>query len=67
MIGMDSNHCRVVSESISGKRKVDDRTFASMDVLSERLERIKKLGGAFAGISFSPEIQKLQTRVMAVS
>ncbi len=67
MIGMDSNHCQVVSESITGKRKVDDNTFASIDVLSERLGRIKKFGSAFAGISFSPEVQKLQRRVMAVS
>ena len=67
MIGMDSNHCRVVSESISGKKKVDDHTFASIDVLSERLERIKRFGGAFAGISFSPEVQKLQKRAMVVS
>ena len=67
MIGMDSNHCRVVSESISGKRKVDELTFASIDVLCERLERIKKFDSAFAGISFSPEVQKLQSRAMAVS
>ncbi|MBN2591003.1 MAG: hypothetical protein JXA96_14145 [Sedimentisphaerales bacterium] len=67
MIGKDSNHCQVVSESITGKRNVDDYTFASIDVLSERLGRIKKFDGAFAGISFSPEVQKLQRRVMAMS
>ncbi len=67
MIGMDSNHCQVISESITGKRKVDYRTFASIDVLSEKLEHLKKFDSAFAGISFSPEVQKLQRRVMAVS
>ncbi len=67
MIGKDSNHCQVVSESITGKRNVDYRTFASIDVLSEKLERLKKFDGAFAGISFSPDVQKLQRRVIAVS
>lgn len=67
MIGMDSNHCQIVSESITGKRSVDYRTFASIDVLSEKLERVKKFDSAFSGISFSPEVQKLQHRVMAVS
>jgi hypothetical protein len=67
MIGMDSNHCRVVSESITGERKVDDCTLASIDVLSERLEHLKKFDSAFAGISFSPDVQKLQSRAMAVS
>jgi hypothetical protein len=67
MIGMDSNYCQIVSESITGQRKVDYRTFASIDVLSEKLERVKKFDGAFAGISFSPEVQKLQHRIVAVS
>ena len=67
MIGKDSNHCRIVSESITGKRKVDDHTFASIDALNEKLERIKKFESAFAGISFSPEVQKLQNKAMTVS
>ena len=32
MIRMDSNHCRIVTESITGKRKVDEHTFAAIDV-----------------------------------
>ena len=67
MIGMDSNHCRIVTESITGKRKVDEHTFAAIDVLFERLERVKKLDDAFAGISFSPEVEKLQSKAVAVS
>jgi len=67
MIGMDSNHCRVVSESITGKRDVDEQTFVSMGALYERLERLKKLDNVFAGISFSSDVEKLQTRAMAVS
>ena len=67
MIGMDSNHCRVVSESISGERKVDEQTFLSMGVLYERLEHLKKFDNSFEGICFSPEVERLQNSVMAVS
>ncbi len=67
MIGKDSNHCQVVSESIAGKRKVDDSTFVSIDVLGEKLERLKKFDSMFAGISFSPYVEKLQSRALAVS
>jgi len=44
MIGTDSNHCRIVTESLAGKRKVDEHTFASLAILDERLERLKSLG-----------------------
>lgn len=67
MIGMDSNHCRVISESIAGKRDVDEQTFVSMGALYERLERLKKFDCSFAGVSFSSDVEKLQSRAMAVS
>ena len=67
MIGMESNHCRVLSESITGKRDVDEQTFVSMGALYERLERLKKFDGTFAGISFSPDVERLQSRAVAVS
>ncbi len=67
MIGMDSNHCRIVTESLAGKRKVDDQTFSSLAILSERLDRVKKLDYVFAGVSFSPEAQKLQKKIKAVA
>jgi hypothetical protein len=62
MIGMDSNHCRTVTEALKGKRKVDEHTFAALAVLFERLERVKRLDDAFAGISFSPAVEKLQKK-----
>ena len=67
MIGMDSDHCRIVTESLAGKRKVDNNTFASLAILSERLERVQKLDYAFAGISLSPEARKLQKKSNAVA
>ena len=67
MIGMDSNHCQTVTEALEGKRKVDEKTFAALAVLFERLERVKKLDDAFAGISFSPAVERLQSQVSRVA
>jgi len=66
MMGTDStarrplreNHCRIVAESLAGKRDVDEQTFASLAILDERLERLRKLGGACSGIEFSPDAAK---------
>jgi hypothetical protein len=60
MIGTDSNHCRIVAGSLVGEREVDERTFSSLTILRERLERLKKIDGTFSGIEFSPEVEKLQ-------
>jgi hypothetical protein len=59
MITMESNYCRIVNESLSGEREVDENTFSAIAVLSERLERLKKLDGIFAGIAFSPDVALL--------
>ncbi len=62
MIGTDSNHCRIVAGSLVGEREVDKRTFASLEIIGERLERLKKIDGTFSGIEFSPAVEKLQSR-----
>ena len=59
MIEMDSNHFQVIEESIHGSRAVDEQTFASLEILRERLERLKKLDGMFCGVEFSPAVKKL--------
>ncbi len=59
MIEMESNHCQIVTESLDGLRSVDEQTFASLGVLSERLERVKQLDPAFAGVSLSPAAKEL--------
>lgn len=61
MIGMDSDHCRVVAESLRGQREVDDQTFISLFALNERLERLKKLDEAFAGVTFSSDVKQLKS------
>ena len=67
MIGMDSNHCRIVAESLAGERGVDDQTLASLAILDERLERLKKLDEAFSGVAFSPEVEQLRNRSSTVA
>ena len=66
MIGMDSEHFQVVAESLKGERQVDDHTFAALAVLSERLERLKKIDEAFSNIVFSSAVKKLQSQKNAV-
>ena len=67
MIGTDSNHCRIVAESLAGRREVDEQTLASLAVLDERLQRLKKLGGAFSGVVFSGAIEQLRTHPSTVT
>ncbi|MFB0553980.1 MAG: hypothetical protein ACETWQ_11790 [Phycisphaerae bacterium] len=62
MIGTDSNHCRIVAGSLVGEREVDERTFASLAILGERLERLKEIDETYSGIEFSPDVQKLKRR-----
>jgi hypothetical protein len=59
MIGMDSNHCQIVEQSLNGQRAADEETYSSLAVLSERLERVRKLGPAFGKIDFSPAVKGL--------
>jgi hypothetical protein len=67
MIGMDLNHCRIVEKGLTGERAVDEQTFASLEILTERLERLKKLDKVFSSIGFSPAVKKLKARRNAVA
>ena len=60
MIDLYPDHCEVVKESLSGKRTVDEQTAASISVLNERLERVKKMGQRFSRIEFSPAVKQLK-------
>ena len=62
MTEMALDYCQVVSESIAGKRAVDEDTFVSLAVLTERLERLRKLGKIFCNVEFSPHVKKLKSR-----
>jgi hypothetical protein len=62
MMEMDSNHCQVAGRSLSGERAVDEQTFASLEVLGERLERLKALNNGFDGVTFSREVMELKAQ-----
>ncbi|MCK4752927.1 MAG: hypothetical protein KAS75_05730 [Planctomycetes bacterium] len=64
---MDSSHCQMVSGSLAGERAIDEQTFASLAILTERLERLKKLGKSFAGIEFSSAVKKMSKQKNAVA
>jgi len=67
MLGTDSNHCQIVSESLQGQRPVDEQSLLSIDILSERLDRLKKLGGLFSKIEFSADATRLMKHQNAVA
>jgi len=64
---METNHFQIVKDSIACGRGVDEQTFASLTILAERLERLKKLDNAFSDIAFSPAVKKLAKRGNAVA
>ena len=61
-----SDHCRIVGRSLSGERAVDEQTFASLTILTERLERLRKRGDIFSDVDFSSHVKKLKARKNAV-
>ena len=67
MIEMETDHCRIVEQSLSGRRGLDEQTFASLAILGERLERLKKLSGVFEEIGFSPAVKKLKRQKSALA
>ncbi len=59
MIEINTNDCQVVRDSMDGRRPVDEQTFTSLAILSERLERVRRLGKNFSNIKFSSAARKL--------
>lgn len=65
MARMD-RHCRIVSQSLAGERLVDEQTDASVAILADRLERLKQSSSLFAGVMFSPYVQKMRRHAEAM-
>ena len=59
---MDMNHCQVVEKSMVGERSVDEQTFASLEILGERLERLRELDPVFGGVRYSQEVMELKAQ-----
>jgi len=66
MTGTDSNHCRIVAESLAGERQVDGQTFAAIAILDEKLQRLRRLDGAYSAVTFSADVEKLRSRKNAI-
>ncbi len=64
---MDSNHWQIVDRTLAGQRPTDDETFASLEILTERLQRVKKLGKPFSNIAFSSHVKRLKSQKNAVT
>ncbi|MGB2809581.1 MAG: hypothetical protein WBC22_17700 [Sedimentisphaerales bacterium] len=67
MIEMDLNHCQIVGKSLAGEREVDEKTFTSLAILSERLQHLKDVDKIFSSVTFSPEVRELKARKRAVA
>lgn len=59
MLRTESEHCKIVAESLRRGLPVDEQTCASIAILNDRLEAVKAIGEAFAEIDFSPDVKKL--------
>ncbi|MEN6428611.1 MAG: hypothetical protein ABFE13_24960 [Phycisphaerales bacterium] len=66
MTGMD-RHFQIVGESLMAERPVDEQTCASMAVLADRLERLRQSSDLFAGVAFSPYVQKMRRHAEAMA
>jgi hypothetical protein len=50
----------VVSATLRGRREADEHALAALEVLEQRLERVRALGGGFSKIGFSTEATELR-------
>jgi len=66
MTDTDSTHCRIVSRSLTGEQAIDEQTFASLAILTDRLERLRRLDKAFSEVDFSRVVKRLKSRENAV-
>jgi hypothetical protein len=60
MTDLFKDHCEVVQDSLHGTRETDDRTFASLEILKDRLDRVKRMSPKFAIVEFSPAVYKMR-------
>ncbi|MFA5292815.1 MAG: hypothetical protein WC496_07250 [Phycisphaerae bacterium] len=66
---MDIDHCNVVMESLTGQRPADEQTFASINLLAEKLQAVRKIHRRLVDVDFSPQVQALveQESLLAIS
>ena len=62
MFETDLNHYETIRDSLADENAIDERTYASIAILQERLERLRAIDGIFSDVSFSPAVQRLAVR-----
>jgi hypothetical protein len=60
MTDLFRDHCEVVQDSLHGTRETDERTFASLEILKDRLDKVKRMSPKLAIVEFSPAIDKMR-------
>ena len=50
---------KIINDTLTGKRTIDETTFSSVAVLAERMEQLKRNNEIFENINFSPEVEEL--------
>ena len=59
---MNCDHFGIVAKSMAGQHPPDEQTYDALEILGERLRRVRSLGEAFAGIEFSSHVKSLRQR-----
>jgi hypothetical protein len=67
MFTIEQDHCEIVRDSLAGSRNIDEQTFASINILAERLENVHKQHRTFIDIEFSPHVQALAEQEMKLA
>jgi hypothetical protein len=65
MFAETSGHFDIVNKALAGAREVDEQTHASLAILAERLERVKRFG-MFKDVCFSREVEALAAQRIPV-
>lgn len=59
MFEKQNDHFKIINDSLTGSRPLDEETFSCVAVLAERLEKLKRNSDHFNDITFSPRLEEL--------
>ena len=59
MLTLKPDETEIVRASLCGQRHVDEKTYSSVAVLAERLDRLKRKSSLFSAVTFSSEAEQL--------
>jgi hypothetical protein len=57
---MSASEFQIIQDALAGRREADEHALAALEVLEQRLERVRALGGGFSNIGFSTEATELR-------